>query len=103
MTLCRYKMKLSQNINRKDDPEISVLLNDNDFIFRIGNPKSSVSEKLQLLIFKLLLVMWEQDEDEDIMVMEKKLQVIDDVRHELTFLRAKYFKEIFNRKTVSVF
>ena len=96
-------MKLSQNKNRHDDKTISVFLNDNNFIFRIGNPKSSVSEKLQLLIFKLLLVLWEQDEDEDIRAMEKKLQVIDDVRHELTFLRAKYFKEIFNRKTVSVF
>ena len=98
----RSKLKLSQNENIHDD-EIAKLLNDTDFIFRIGKPNNSVSEKLQLLILKLLIVLWEQDDDEDIEAMEEKLQIIDDVRHELAFLRAKYFKEIFNWKMGTVF
>ena len=44
-----------------------------------------------------------EDLKHKIEVMEKKLQSIDDVRHELTFLRAKYFKEIFNLKMGKVF
>ena len=98
----RSKLKLRQNENIHDD-EIATLLNDTDFIFRIGKTNNSVSEKLQLLILKLLIVLWEQDDDEDIEAMEEKLQIIDDVRHELAFLRAKYFKEIFNWKMGTVF
>ena len=103
-TQCRFylKHKLSQNENTHDD-EIAMLLKDTDIIFRIGKPNNSVSEKLQLLILKLLIILWEQDGDEDLEVMEEKLQIIDDVRHELAFLRAKYFKEIFNWKMGTVF
>lgn len=101
-THCRFKLKLSQNENTHDD-EIAQLLNDTDFIFRIGKSKNSVSEKLQLLILKLLIILWEQGEDEDIKAMEEKLRIIDDVRHELAFLRAKYYKVIFNRNMGVVF
>jgi hypothetical protein len=87
---------------KTSDDEIAKLLNDTDFIFRIGKSNNSVSEKLQLLILKLLIVLWEQDDDEDIEAMEEKIQIIDDVRHELAFLRAKYFKEIFNWKMGTV-
>ena len=95
-------MKLSQNETLHDN-EITKLLKDTDLIFRIGKKNKSVSDKLQLLILKLLIILWEQNDDEDLVIMEEKLQLIDDVRQELTFLRAKYFKEIFNRKTGIVF
>lgn len=106
MTRRKFKLKLSQNNNNYDEVEISKLLNDTDFIYKIGKPNSSVSEKLQLLILKLLIILWEHDEIEkieDIEIMDEKLQIIDDVRHELSFLRAKYYKEIFTRKTRLVF
>lgn len=96
------KLKLSQKVKIHEDKN-SKLLNDTDILFRIGKSNNSVSEKLQLLILKLVIVLWEQDEDEDIEAMEEKLQIIDDVRHELAFLRAKYFKEIFNWKMGTVF
>jgi hypothetical protein len=99
----KYKSKLSQNENFHDD-KINQLLKDTDFIFRIGKSNKSGSEKLQLLILKLLIILWDENgDDNDLKVMEKKLQIIDDVRHELTFLRAKYFKEIFNQKMGNVF
>jgi len=98
----RFILKLSKKETLHDD-EITKLLNDADFIFRMGKTNNSVSDKLQLLILKLLIILWAQDDDEDLVIMEEKLQLIDDVRQELTFLRAKYFKEIFNRKTGIVF
>jgi hypothetical protein len=91
-------MKLGQNENRQYDNKLGSFLNDTDFIYRIGKSNNTVSEKLQLLILKLLIILWEQDENEDIMTKERKLQIIDDVRHELIFLRAKYYKERLNLK-----
>ena len=84
------------NINNND--ELAKFLRDNDLIFRIGSPNSSVSEKLQLLILKLLIILWEKDDEDDLEKMEEKLRIIDDVRHELAFLRARYYKQIFSNK-----
>ena len=81
-----------------DSLDLSNMLRDNNFILRIGKYNHTVSEKLQLLILKLLLILWEEDNNEDLTTMEEKLQIIDDIRHELAFLRAKYYKEIFNQK-----
>ena len=71
---------------------------ENDLIFRIGARDKPVSDKLQLLVMKLLIVLWEEEDKDDLEAMENKLSIIDDVRHELSFLRAKYYKEIFRRK-----
>ena len=90
--------ELSQPENNIDSQELAEILRKNDFIFRIGKYNLSISEKLQLLILKLLLILWEENKEEDLIAMEKKLQLIDDIRHELAFLRAKYYKEIFNQK-----
>ena len=84
------------NINNND--ELAKFLRDNDLIFRIGSPNSSVSEKLQLLTLKLLIILWEKDDEDDLEKMEEKLRIIDDVRHELAFLRARYYKQIFSNK-----
>ena len=84
--------------NEHINEELLDLLKEKALIFRIGSPKRSLSERLQLLIFKLIILLWEEDE-EDIDKMEKKLTLIDDIRHELSFLRARYYKDIFNKKT----
>ena len=84
------------NINNND--ELAKFLRDNDLIFRIGSPNSSVSEKLQLLTLKLLIILWEKDDEDDLEKMEEKLRIIDYVRHELAFLRARYYKQIFSNK-----
>jgi hypothetical protein len=68
------------NLNNND--ELAKFLRDNDLIFRIGSPNSSVSEKLQLLTLKLLIILWEKDDEDDLEKMEEKLRIVDDVRHE---------------------
>jgi hypothetical protein len=88
---------LSHSEKNVDSNELTEILQNNDFIFRIGKYTPTISEKLQLLILKLLLILMEDDK-EDLVSMETKLQLIDDIRHELAFLRAKYYKEIFNKK-----
>jgi hypothetical protein len=77
---------------------LTNLINEEDFIYRIGSPKHSLSERLQLLIFKLILLLWEEDENESPEKMEYKLKLVDDIRHELTFLRSKYYKKVFSNK-----
>ena len=89
---------MSQSENNFDTQDLAEILRTNDFIFRIGKYTPSISDKLQLLILKLLLILWEEDKEEDLISMEKKLQLIDDIRHELAFLRAKYYKQFFNKK-----
>jgi hypothetical protein len=89
---------LSQEENQPENEDLSQFIRDNEIIFRIGGPKKSVHDKLQLLILKLLIILWEQGEEEDLEEMEEKLKIIDDVRHELTFLRAKYYKDIFSKR-----
>ena len=72
-------------------------------IFRIGKNKKSYSEKLQLLTLKLLILLWEQEETDVVEVMEQELGLIDDIRHELTFLRAKLYKKILEKKAGFIF
>ena len=91
---------MTENGDQYLSDEIEGLLRDNDFIFRIGKPKSSVYDKLQLLVLKLLILLWTHDEGEDegLESMEEKMFLIDDIRHELAFLRAKYYKRIMSTK-----
>jgi hypothetical protein len=89
---------LNDTENEHINEELLDLIKEKAFIFRIGSPKRSLSERLQLLIFKLIILLWDEDE-EDIDKMEEKLSLIDDIRHELSFLRARYYKDIFNKKT----
>ena len=89
---------MSDQNNQSNSEEIARLLRENDLIFRIGSPNSSVSDKLQLLILKLLIILWDSDDEQDLVKMEEKLRIIDDVRHELAFLRARYYKQIFSNK-----
>jgi hypothetical protein len=93
-----FKIELSHTETRSPDNTLVNLLEDANFIYRIGKRNNTVSEKLQLLILKLLIILWEHDDNEDIMAKESTLQIIDDVRHELMFLRARYYKEILNLK-----
>ena len=99
-----YKLQIKQlhklNSSNQDhiSEELAKLLEENDFIYRIGSPKRTLSERLQLLILKLIILLWEEDED-NVEDMEKKLKLVDDIRHELTFLRARYYKEVFTKGT----
>lgn len=68
-----------------------------DLIFRISRPKLSRADNLQLLALKLIIMLWE-NEDDNLEKMEEKLNLIDDIRHELSFLRAEYYKKIFTEK-----
>jgi hypothetical protein len=96
-------LKLRQSGTDQDSNELADFLKDNDLFFKIGKPNASMSDKLQLLILKLLIILWEQDDEDDIDAMEEKIQIIDDVRHELSFLRARYYKEIMSKKTALFF
>ena len=58
---------------------------------------------MQLLILKLLILLWDQADTDDLDVMEKKLSLIDDIRHELTFLRAKLYKKTLEKKAGILF
>ena len=69
-----------------------------DLIFRISKPNVSVYRKLQVLVLKLLLLLWDENEKEDLDSLEEKLELIDNIRHELSFLRAKYYKKVINAK-----
>ena len=89
--------------NKFDPDTLAEILDDSDFIFRIGKKKKSYSEKLQLLILKLLILLWEQEETEVLEVMEDELSLVDDIRHELTFLRAKLYKKILEKKVGLIF
>ena len=94
-------MNLAEYENHQISDEIASLLRDNDIIYRIGKPKSSVYDKLQLLILKLLILLWEKTDEteESVESLEEKLILLDDIRHELAFLRAKYYKRIMSKKT----
>ena len=81
-----------------ESDEFQSILRDANFILRLGTRTRTLSEKLQLLILKLLILLWEEGQEESLQIMEEKLELIDDIRHELTFLRAKYYKEVFNKR-----
>ena len=96
----RIRLVLKLNASNQDNisEELAKLLEENDFIYRIGSPNRTLSERLQLLILKLIILLWEEDEDH-IENMEEKLKLVDDIRHELTFLRARYYKQVFTKGT----
>ena len=59
-------------------------------------------EKLELLLLQTLEIVMKYDENDDLAILENCLSVVDQVRGELTFLRARIYKEIFRRKFASV-
>ena len=71
---------------------------DDDLIFQVSRPNVSVYDKLQFLILKLLILLWDENDEEDLESLEEKLELIDNIRHELSFLRAKYYKKVINSK-----
>lgn len=86
-----------------DREELENLIENVNLIYPIGGPKKSISDKLQLLVLKLILLLWDEDNEGDIEKMDEKLKLIDDIRHELAFLRARYYKEIFIKKSGLLF
>ena len=96
--LLKLKASNQDNVNE----ELAKLLEESDFIYRIGSPKKTLSERLQLLILKLIILLWEEDENDD-ENLEEKLKLVDDIRHELTFLRARYYKELFTKGSGLIF
>jgi len=71
---------------------------DDDLTFIVRKPKVSVYKKLQVLILKLLILLWDENEQEELESLEEKLELIDNIRNELSFLRAKYYKKVINAK-----
>ena len=85
------------DLDKEPVAEFAKFLKETDIIFRIGSPKMSLSERLQLLTYKLIILLWDEQED-NVEKMDEKLQLIDNIRHELSFLRAEYYKKVFNKK-----
>ena len=90
---------MNEKENEIVSDKITEILGYSDLIFRIGNKKKSHFEKLQLLVLKMLLLLWEMEDTELLNDMEKELSLIDDIRHELTFIRARLYKRILEMKT----
>jgi hypothetical protein len=90
--------------NAPNDQEINDFLETRDLIYRIQGLRGKKEfEKMELLLLKLLLIVMEYDENADLSVLERNLEIIDSVRHELSFLRARYYKKIFRQKMGLVF
>jgi hypothetical protein len=89
--------------NAVNGGELDDYLETSELIFRIRSLRGKKEfEKLELLLLKLLLIVMEYDENADISILEENLEIIDNVRHELSFLRSRHYKEIFRRKMGSV-
>jgi hypothetical protein len=89
--------------NIVNDSEIEDFLETSELIFRIRSLRGKKEfEKLELLLLKSLLIVMEYDESAELSILEENLEIIDNVRHELSFLRSRYYKEIFRRKMASV-
>ena len=78
-------------------------INDSTFqsaIFTIENPLQYAGEwnKTNPLSTVTPEMLSEKERKQVLDKIEEKLRIIDDVRHELAFLRARYYKQIFSNK-----
>jgi hypothetical protein len=89
-------IKLNEN-------KFAQLISDRDIFFIKNYSNKSTSEKLQLLALRLVILLWEEEDSEEINSMLKKLNLIDELRHELSFFRAEYYKKIFEKKSGLLF
>jgi hypothetical protein len=89
--------------NILNDGELTNFLESSELIYRIRSLRGKKEfEKLEFLLLKLLLIVMEYDENAELSILEENLEIIDNVRHELSFLRSRYYREIFRRKMGSV-
>jgi hypothetical protein len=89
--------------NTVNDGELNDFHETSELIFRIQSLRGKKEfEKLELLLLKSLLIVMEYDENAELSILEENLEIIDNVRHELSFLRSRYYREIFRRKMGSV-
>lgn len=95
-------MKLADRDNILDEDKFAKLISEGNISFIKNYPNISRSEKLQLLALKMIILLWEED-SEEISSMEKKLKLIDELRHELSFFRAEYYKKIFEKESGLLF
>lgn len=72
-----------------------------DTIFRPPSNKNDF-ERLERLLLQTLEIVMIYDDSAELEILEKCLLVVDDVKKELAFLRAKIYKEIFRRKFASI-
>ncbi|MFC1803140.1 hypothetical protein ACFL0D_04135 [Thermoproteota archaeon] len=101
-TILKINSKLNSS-NATNNQELNDFLETSDLIFRIQGLRGKKEfEKMELLLLKLLLIVMEYDENADFSVLKRNLEIIDNVRHELSFLRARYYKKIFKLKMGSV-
>ena len=59
-------------------------------------------ERLELLLLQTLEMVMIYDDDAELDILENCLSIVDDIKGELVFLRAKIYKEIFRRKFASI-
>jgi len=76
-----------------DHEEIDIILK--------PQSKNNDFERLERLLLQTLEIVMIYDGAE-LEVLEECLSVVDDVKKELAFLRAKIYKEIFRRKFASI-
>ena len=72
-----------------------------DIIFRSPSNKNDF-ERLERLLLQTLEIVMIYDDDAELEILEECLSVVDNVKKELVFLRAKIYKEIFRRKFASI-
>jgi hypothetical protein len=72
-----------------------------DIILRPPGKKNDF-EKLERLLLQTLEIVMVYDDEAELEILEECLSVVDDVKKELAFLRAKIYKEIFRRKFASI-
>lgn len=72
-----------------------------DTILRHPSNKNDF-ERLERPLLKTLEIVMVYDDDAELEILEECLSVVDDVKIELAFLRAKIYKEIFRRKFASI-
>jgi hypothetical protein len=89
--------------NAINEGKLDDFVETSELIFRIRSLRGKKEfEKLELLLLKSLLIVMEYDENAELSILEENLEIIDNVRHELSFLRSRYYREIFRRKMGSV-
>ena len=72
-----------------------------DIILRPPSKKRDF-EKLERLLLQTLEIVMIYDDDAELEILEECLSIVDNVKVELAFLRAKIYKEIFRRKFASM-
>lgn len=88
------KLNVESKDTQTDYEEIDIILR---------HPgKNRDFKKLERLLLQTLEIVMIYDDDAELEILEECLSIVDNVKMELAFLRAKIYKEIFRRKFASI-